>query len=60
MEEISIRYKYLELGRDLDGDVALIMVFEEAYNRESLEKTDIPPLAPELAGIFPLGIWIRH
>ena len=55
-----IRYKYFELVSDSDGDVALIMVFEDAYDRESLEKTDIPPLAPALAGIFPLGMRIRH
>lgn len=59
-KQSPIRYKYLELGKESNGDISLIMVFEDAYDRESLEKTDIPPLGPEMAGIFPLGIWVCH
>lgn len=59
-KKFPLPYKYLGLGREPDGGVVLVMVFEDAFDRESLERIDIPPLGAVYERVFTQGIWVHH
>ncbi len=58
-EKFPLPFKYLGNGWEPDGSVALVLVLEDEYDREGLEKTDIPPLTAPYTKIFTPGIWVR-
>ena len=41
-----------------DGSVALVLVLEDEYDRERLEKMDIPSLTAPYTKVFTPGIWV--
>ena len=58
--KFPLPFKYLGLGRDLDGHLSLVLVIEDAFDRESLERIEIPPIGPDYEGFFTQGIWVYH
>jgi hypothetical protein len=59
-KKFPLPFKYIETGKEVDGHIALVMVLEDGYDRESLEKKEIPPLGGVYAKVFTAGIWVRH
>jgi|ERR1700733_1715377 len=59
-KQFPLPFKYLGNGKEPNGQLALVMVLEDGYDRKSLEKKDLPPLSGVYDGVFTPGIWIRH
>jgi hypothetical protein len=57
-------YKYTALGEESDGDICLVMVLADGYNKEELENTPIPPPEERLAQAaqytLTLGVWPKY
>jgi hypothetical protein len=51
-EKFPLPFKYLGNGRESGGGVALVLVLEDAYDRESLEQTVIPSLTAPYTDVF--------
>jgi len=56
-EKFPLDFKYLENGREPDGNIALVLVIKDGYDRECLEKTAIPSLCAPYTNVFTAGIW---
>jgi len=59
-KHFPLPYKYIENGKESDGQVALVVVLEDGCDRESLERKDMPPLSGVYERVFTPGIWTRH
>jgi len=57
-EKFPLHFKYLGNGREPDGNIALVLVLEDGYDREGLEKTVIPSLIAPYTKVFTPGIWV--
>jgi hypothetical protein len=57
-EKFPLPFKYLGNGMEPDGDNSLVLVLEDAYDRESLENTVIPSLSAPYTKVFTSGIWV--
>ena len=58
-EKFPLDFKYLGNGREPDGNIALVLVLEDGYDRDSLDKTVIPSLTAPYTKVFTPGIWVR-
>jgi hypothetical protein len=58
-EKCPLDFKYLGDGKESDGKTALVLVLEDGYDKESLEKTVIPSLTAPYTKVFTAGIWVR-
>ena len=58
-QKFPLHFKYLGNGRESDGSIALVLVLEDGYDRESLEQAVIPPLTTPYTKVFTPGIWVR-
>jgi len=59
-KKFPLPFKYLATGEEPDGHVSLVVVLEDSYDRESLEKKDIPPLGDVYEKVFTAEMWDRH
>jgi hypothetical protein len=57
-EKFPLHFKYLGNGRESDGSIALVLVLEDGYDRESLEQTVIPSLTAPYTNVFTQGVWV--
>lgn len=57
-------YKYTALGEESDGDICLVMVLADGYNKEELERTPMPPPGDRLAQAAKYtltpGVWPKY
>ena len=58
-EKFPLPFKYLGDGLEPDGDIALVLVLEDGYDREGLEKTIILSLDAPYTKVFTPGIWVH-
>ena len=61
-EKFPLPFKYLGIGWEPDESVAfaLVLVLEDGYDRQALEKTVIPSLNAPYTKVFTPGIWVRY
>jgi len=57
-KKFPLPFKYLGNGREPDGSIALVLVLEDEYDRERLEKIEIPSLTAPYTKAFTPGIWV--
>jgi hypothetical protein len=57
-EKFPLPFKYLGNGREPDGSLALVLVLENAYDRESLEQTVMPSLTAPYTDVSTPGVWV--
>ena len=53
-------FKYIDCGKEPGGHISLVVVLEDADERESLEGIDLPSLGGAYDEVFTPGIWVRH
>jgi len=57
-------YRYTALGEESNGNVCLVMVLADGYNKEELERMSVPPPKERLAQAAQYtltpGIWPKH
>jgi hypothetical protein len=59
-KQFPLDYEYIEAGEEPDGHIALVVVLADGYDRERLERLEMPCLSGVYEKVFTPGIWTRH
>ena len=58
-KEFPEPFLYLENGLEPDGEINLVVVLADGYNKEEVEKTPIVELSEPYTEVFTAGVWVK-